>query len=37
MSYMQQVVHDGGNQYVLPRIGDMLCEVRAFLSPELFA
>lgn len=34
---MQQVTQDGGNQFVLPRIGDMLCEVRAFLSPELFA
>lgn len=37
MSFLQQVVQVTDNQYVLPRVGDMRTEVRAFLSPELFA
>lgn len=37
MSFLSRVVPVGANQYVLPRVGDMRTEVRAFLSPALFA
>ena len=36
MSFMQQVVQAGPNQWVLPPVGGMRCEVRAFLSEPLF-
>lgn len=35
MSFKHQVVQDGPNKFVLPKIGSMRCEVTAFLSPEL--
>ena len=37
MGFMQQVVQETPNQYVLPKVGAMQTPVRAFLSPELFA
>lgn len=37
MSYLQQVIQDGPNKYVLPKIGQMKCDVVAFLTPNLFA
>ncbi len=37
MSFMQQVVQVTDNQYVLPKVGGMRTDVRAFLSPALFA
>jgi len=37
MGFREQVIQDGPNKYVLPRIKTMKCPVTAFLSPELFA
>ena len=37
MSFLEQVAQAAPNQYVLPRVGAMRVDVRAFLSPELFA
>lgn len=36
MSFRDRVERAGPNEYVLPRVGGMLVEVRAFLSEELF-
>lgn len=36
MSYKYQAVQDGPNRYVLPRTGEMRCEVLAFLSQDLY-
>lgn len=37
MSYLARVEKVGPNEYVLPRVGGMNVEVRAFLSEKLFA
>lgn len=37
MSYFAAVRPDGPNRYRLPKVGDMKCDVLAFLSPDLFA
>jgi|APSaa5957512622_1039677.scaffolds.fasta_scaffold01081_20 tRNA-splicing ligase RtcB (3'-phosphate/5'-hydroxy nucleic acid ligase) len=37
MGFRDQVIQDGPNKFVLPRIKTMKCPVVAFLSPELFA
>lgn len=37
MSYLEQVQQLGPNEYLLPRVGGMKVEVRAFLSEKLFA
>ncbi len=37
MGFMQQVIQEGPNRYVLPQVGGMRTPVHAFLSPELFA
>ncbi len=37
MSFIEQVVQDGPNHYVLPPVAAMRTPVHAFLSPELFA
>ena len=37
MGWLTRVEADGAARYVLPRAGDMRCDVVAFLSPELFA
>jgi tRNA-splicing ligase RtcB len=37
MSFKAQVVQDGENKFVLPKIKTMNADVVAFLSPELFA
>ena len=36
MSFKYRVEEAGTDRYVLPPVGDMRCEVVAFLSPELF-
>lgn len=36
MGFKEQVVHEGGHRYVLPRIKNMRCAVVAFLTPDLF-
>jgi tRNA-splicing ligase RtcB (3'-phosphate/5'-hydroxy nucleic acid ligase) len=36
MSFKHSVVRDGTHRWVLPKIGDMRCEVIAFLSEDLF-
>lgn len=37
MSLKYAVVQDGLNRYVLPKVGDMRCDVVGFLSPRLYA
>jgi tRNA-splicing ligase RtcB len=37
VSFKYRAVKVGPNRYVLPKLGDMRCEVIAFLSEELFA
>lgn len=37
MSHKYRVIQDGPNRFVLPRAGEMRCDVTAFLSPDLFA
>lgn len=37
MSFKYQVEQAGPSKFILPRVGSMLCEVTAFLSPELYA
>lgn len=36
MSLKYHTVPDGPNKYILPRVGEMQCDVTAFLSPALF-
>jgi len=36
MSFKYQVIRDGDNRFVLPQVGEMNCEVVAFLTDELF-
>lgn len=36
MSFLQQVVQDGRDRFILAPVGDMRCSVTAFLTPDLF-